>query len=50
MNRYLRICIIAGFLLAFGTPPAHKADVNISVGKLHFGLTKATLNGKIDAR
>jgi len=50
MNRYLRICFIAGFLPAVGMPSAPKTDVNICVGKLHFGLTKHLLTGKIEAK
>lgn len=44
MNRHLRISFIAEFLPDVGAP---KVDVNISVGKLHFGLTKHLLTGKI---
>jgi len=49
MNWYLRICFIEGFLPADGMPSVPKADVNISVGKLHFGLTNPGYNRKIEA-
>jgi hypothetical protein len=50
MNRLSQLCISARILHAFGTTSSPKADVNIRVGKLRFGLTKAARNGKIEAR
>jgi hypothetical protein len=49
VNRHLRISFSAEFLPAVGMSSAPKADVNISVGKLHFGLTNPGYNRKIEA-